>query len=446
VLNLDPPINDIAFPYARLAAFFLPWKDGYPPPVRLPPPFQFSGYPNITYFWDTVCYVGWLPWGACIFLLVRAIVRRRVPESPWSFIAVIGIGALVFALPWWHAILAHLPGTILRSPARQIYITGFALSAALAAGMDAALAWARSRSSAAWGAVALAIVLHAWDLGRHDRAFVSSSLDHPRESPSDVAMLRARVDDQRVAIDYRLNYSFRGQFDDVGVFDSILLAKPYRALLEMAGAPARFNTQAVGGTTLPLRALQLFGVRCLIAPAPRPDLLPFAQRDAITWYDVPDPLPRASWMPRSSAIFLTEDEIHQRLKEPDFDLAAHLLLPSHAKAPKGGELADLGARAKVGYRHESSDRFVADIVAPAAGYLRLLETWDRGWRATLDGEPTPLICAYDSLMAVAVPAGTHQVRLVFLTPGAWTGRVLSLLSFGGLILLLKSANSPRSNA
>jgi hypothetical protein len=55
VLNLDPPINDIAFPYARLAAFFLPWKDGYPPPVRLPPPFQFSGYPNITYFWDTVC-------------------------------------------------------------------------------------------------------------------------------------------------------------------------------------------------------------------------------------------------------------------------------------------------------------------------------------------------------------------------------------------------------
>jgi hypothetical protein len=146
-------------------------------------------------------------------------VRRRVPESPWSFIAVIGIGALVFALPWWHAILAHLPGTILRSPARQIYITGFALSAALAAGVDAALAWARSRSSAAWGAVALAIVLHAWDLGRHDRAFVSSSLDHPRESPSDVAMLRARVDDQRVAIDYRLKKNFRGQLDEGGVFD-----------------------------------------------------------------------------------------------------------------------------------------------------------------------------------------------------------------------------------
>jgi uncharacterized membrane protein YfhO len=60
--------------------------------------------------------------------------------------------------------------------------------------------------------------------------------------------------------------------------------------------------------------------------------------------------------------------------------------------------------------------------------VRLLEAWDSGWRATLDGAPTPLIPAYDVFMAVPVPAGSHEITLAFVTPGAATGLAISVAS------------------
>src|SRR5262249_14488793 len=56
VLALDPPTNDLALPYGRLLAFFLPWKDGWPPVVARVPNQPFITYPSSAYFWDTVAY------------------------------------------------------------------------------------------------------------------------------------------------------------------------------------------------------------------------------------------------------------------------------------------------------------------------------------------------------------------------------------------------------
>ena len=58
LLALAPAANDITMPYGRLAALFLPWRDGMPPLVDDTPGNGFHGYPNLAYFWDTVCYVG----------------------------------------------------------------------------------------------------------------------------------------------------------------------------------------------------------------------------------------------------------------------------------------------------------------------------------------------------------------------------------------------------
>jgi hypothetical protein len=451
VLNLDPPINDIAFPYGRLTAFFFPWQDGWPARVRTPLPPNFHGYPDTFYFWDTVCYVGWLPWVACIFLLVRAIVRRRFPESPWPFIAVIGIGALVFALPWWHAMLAHLPGTILRSPARQIYITGFALSAALAAGVDAALRLAREHPGRhrAWvcAAVAMILALHGVDLGvYHDRAFIFPVFLHTDASDREAAMLRQAIGaDGRVAIDYNLLKTYNRQFDDIGFFDSVILSRPYRALMDATGAAPRINVQNLDGGQLLPRALELFGVRIVVtAHSPPAPLKELASSGGVAVYATNHPLARASLVPLSDAVYLEPDQIHQRLRDMSFDLASHLLLPADAPRPAAPspDQAPAGA-AGVDYRHETSDHFVADIVAPAPGYLRLLETWDRGWTATLDDRATPLICAYDSLMAIAVPAGAHRVELQFRTPGTLAAGGMSAVSFVLLLLLLRAARGPQ---
>ena len=65
---------------------------------------------------------------------------------------------------------------------------------------------------------------------------------------------------------------------------------------------------------------------------------------------------------------------------------------------------------------------------PAAGVLRVSESFDPGWRATVDGRPTPVQIADLGQQAVFVPAGAHEVALRY-EPRPW--RVGLALSLGG---------------
>lgn len=82
------------------------------------------------------------------------------------------------------------------------------------------------------------------------------------------------------------------------------------------------------------------------------------------------------------------------------------------------------------------ERTVVKVRTAAAGYLRLADPWDAGWRACLDGEPVPLYVADHYLRAVHVPAGEHEV--VFTYDGArvvWPLR-LTLLAWAIALGLL----------
>jgi hypothetical protein len=124
-------------PYGRLAAFFFPWRDGAPPLLDPDGVHPFSGYPSLTYFWDTVSYTGLLPWISVALLLCCAVRTKtdRLVTRIGLFIAVLGIAGIVLSLPLIHQATALIPGTIFRSPARVIYLTEFALAVALGAGI-----------------------------------------------------------------------------------------------------------------------------------------------------------------------------------------------------------------------------------------------------------------------------------------------------------------------
>jgi len=280
--------------------------------------------------------------------------------------------------------------------------------------------------------IALVLAAHFWDLGiDHDRSFVDSFVYLPGRDDHDGEFFKSLVGQQRISVDYAMGAGFNRQIDDVGVFDSILLARPYRAFQDTAGMPPSFNTQVLAGGPIAPRALRFFGVRCVVTPLSRTDLPVIVSNGTISAYDVADPIPRASIVPLSDARFVDVDEIHRDLRDVNFDLSSNLLLPPDAARPAEGPAQQIKSR--VEYRHDSTDRFSATVSSPTAGYLRLLETWDPGWRATIDGRSAPLICAYDCFMAIPISPGEHDVQLQYSTPGAHLGVGLSL--FSGLALL-----------
>lgn len=62
-------------------------------------------------------------------------------------------------------------------------------------------------------------------------------------------------------------------------------------------------------------------------------------------------------------------------------------------------------------------RFTSEAEAPA--YVRIAENWHSGWTCRIDGEEGAPVLRCDYLFqAVPVPAGTHEVELVF-RPGGW---------------------------
>ena len=431
VLALDPPTNDLAFPYGRLAAFVLPDIDG-----RMPPDFHGYGEPtNPAYFWDTVCYLGVLPLIACVFFLARWIIIGRRPRGVWLFIALAGALALAFALPAWHGLMQKIPGTILRSPSRQIYITTFALAIAGGALIDCAIKYARSRGWT-WAMLLIGVVIAAqvWDLGyRHDRKFVTALAVPKTPDASEAQSIIREVGLQRAAINYNIQNIYNRQVDDVGVFDSILLARPYRAVMEVCGALPRLNIQNIDGWQLNARALRFFGVKLMLTNIPPQDprgLEEVSRGPGLILFAVPDPMARASLIQARRAEFMSDDEIHKHLLDQSFDLSQHLLLPTDT--PKPSDAAPPTEMPKLDLKRPSSDVIQVDLVSPWPAYLRLLDVWDPGWRATVDGSPAPIARVYDTFMAIPISPGLHNVVLAYHTPGLTIGVILSIVSLAGL--------------
>ncbi len=73
-------------------------------------------------------------------------------------------------------------------------------------------------------------------------------------------------------------------------------------------------------------------------------------------------------------------------------------------------------------------RITAHAGAPSIAVVR--NAWARGWSATVDGQPAPLLLTDYFLQGVPVPAGTHEIRLTYHDP--WIGRGLAL---SGLVWL-----------
>jgi len=441
LLSLAPAANDIAMPYGRLVAFFLPWRDGVPPLLDNNPGSAFRGYANLAYFWDTVCYIGIAPWVAGLLLLVAFARIKSDPNQRkiTVFIGLLGLTGIVMSLPILQQAAAFIPGTIFRSPARLLYLTQFALAVALGGAIQLVLA---TPARIARFVVPLLLTIHVIDLGSHDRRYIQRGSLLPAAESAELTSVLKSVGDGRAAVDHTPPLLLKESVDDVGFFDSIMLARPYRMLLSLAGAPPDLNIQSFNGSEMAVRALAALGVEVMVTTMHRKELSSVKDILGIKIYQIPAPSRRAAFFPSDQVRYLPTDQIHQALRDADFALSTDLLLPREAmpSGPKGYPVGE-NQSPKVEYRRPDSDHIECTVETSQPGYLRIIEAWDPGWSATVDGLPVPIVPAFDALLAVPVDRGRHEVRLVYRTPGALAGRLFSALSFALLCGLVWSSGA-----
>ncbi|HKA85281.1 MAG TPA: YfhO family protein, partial [Acidimicrobiales bacterium] len=161
---------------------------------------------------------------------------------------------------------------------------------------------------------------------------------------------------------------------------------------------------------------------------PEADGLRLVHAEGTAIYERTTALPRIRWA--SEAI--VEPDARRRL-----ELLADPEVPASTVVLSGPGPRPSGRSADVEVVEDSGDAIRARVDADGDGYLVVADAIQRGWRAEVDGEAAELRAADHGVVAVAVPAGTHEVRLAYVPPGQRTGiwiAVLSALVLVGLAL------------
>jgi len=134
----------------------------------------------------------------------------------------------------------------------------------------------------------------------------------------------------------------------------------------------------------------------------------------------------------------------ETLFSPEHDPARTTLLePAAGSVPAISDQRPRGPGEKLACETRPNSIRVAWQVGPG-GMLRILESWDPGWRATVNGSPTPVYRADFLFLAVPVPAGHVEVELGYHPTGLASGAGVSLagwLAVAGL-LLFRRRRSP----
>lgn len=135
----------------------------------------------------------------------------------------------------------------------------------------------------------------------------------------------------------------------------------------------------------------------------------------------------AAWVVYRSQVVAGKDNAWTAIHAPGFAPTQTVVLagggPVLANDAIGGSVAVIVADANA---------LLLEVNAAAEGIVVVSEVWYPGWRAWVDGQETPVLLANYLFRGVAVPAGRHQVRLVYDPPRFRLGLVLAGLALLGL--------------
>jgi hypothetical protein len=144
--------------------------------------------------------------------------------------------------------------------------------------------------------------------------------------------------------------------------------------------------------------------------------------------------PRPSWMPMITSgqrpVFTGPAETLDALCDLAFDPRKVVYLPLAAKS---AVTVSNFIPAKILAQDFSPHHIKADMEGPQSTMLVVAQTYYHSWKARIDGKPTPLWRANYAFQAIEVPAGRHQVELIYEDRSFRWGAVISGVTFLGCL-------------
>lgn len=178
-----------------------------------------------------------------------------------------------------------------------------------------------------------------------------------------------------------------------------------------------------------IRLLQLGGVSHVVAlhtkgfeTLPEIARFPNVYAEPIRVFGVEEPLPR-SYVAEGIHV-LPDDQALAALVDPRFDFRREVLL-TEGLPPRPPGRDSAGESRVVSYL---PDHVEMEVTARRAAVVVLLDSFDPGWRAWVDGEPARILRANVAFRAVPVPPGKHRVEMRYRPRGLSLGIAVSALT------------------
>ena len=206
-----------------------------------------------------------------------------------------------------------------------------------------------------------------------------------------------------------------------------------------AALPSLFIKAWGAGQADRLSALRLAGVEYTVLsvrpgqPIERAGLQPMLDPlPGARLYRVTQALPRVFLA--GHAEVLADAQAEARLYQPEVVAGDTAWL---APDPQAQALPGAPGRAGVCQLQAFSNlRLVARCRAERAGLAVFNEQFDKGWSATVDGAPAPILRANLFMRALELPPGEHEIVMSYRSPGLRSGVWLSLISLAGLLAVV----------
>jgi hypothetical protein len=367
-----------------------------------------------------VCVLALCLFAAWGFDALASRQRRLVGRYLWLSLPVLGIALLVST-----GTVPEMVGAPERFlPALRSEGTAALLFSLLTVAIGGALG--RGWLPALPAGFGLAILLGA-DLTRVHAPFTQSPTPPERLyalSPPLKQLLQPKPPAELFRVSMRADFGM-AMLRNQGLLDSIMLFEGYNQLRLQRRNPPLPTADAT---------LDLLNVRYQIALDSLSGQLYFRER--------PRAFPRA-WMVYRAHI-VPSDSTEAVLRSGALDPRTTALLESSPGIPLSGAPPDSVAHQLrcLLYEH-NRQRWQVQTQEP--GLLCLSEIWYPAWKATVDGQPAPVLRANHSLRAIPVPAGTHTVELRYESAsfviGAWISALAAAVTLGALGLSYRQRKS-----